>query len=329
MPIPLPNLDDKTYAELVEEARASIPRLYPGWTDHNPSDPGMTLVELFAWLTEMVLYRTNRIPEATQRTFLKLLDGSAPPQGQALDEAIRSTLHGLRERWRAVTADDYEYLLANQWPTSPEAAALAPAARVLQRARCTATALGGIDLMVLPDVGDGVSPWLAPSAALVSAIDAFFDPRRPITTRVHVRGPTYVRASLHATLHLSDAMAPRDVKDAQGNVVAKGVESFAREALFAYFHPWTGGADGKGWPLGRDLPISEVYALLDPIPRVDFVEGVTITLPSPSEQEARAVKDGSATVAIRLDAHELPRIEAGSITFTLMEKRGGQWLPIP
>ncbi|APR87708.1 hypothetical protein A7982_13057 [Minicystis rosea] len=329
MPIPLPNLDDKTYAELVDEARTSIPRHYPQWTDHNPSDPGMTLVELLAWLTEMVLYRTNRIPEATRRTFLKLLDGAAPPQGQPIDTAIRATLQGLRERWRAITADDYEYLLASQWPSSPEAAALAPEARIMRRFLCAAQPLGDIDLIVLPDIGVGATPWLAPSAALAAAVRAFFDPRRTITTRVHVRGPTYVPASIHATLHLADAMVPRDVRDAHGNVIAKGVESYAREALVAYFHPWSGGAEGKGWPLGRDLAISEIYALLDPIARVDFVSNVTITLPVPSDQAARAVKEGSTTVAIRLDAYELPRIEPSSVTFDLMEKRGGQWLPIP
>ena len=58
MAIELPNLDDHTYAELVDEARASIPVLYPAWTDHNPSDPGMTLVELLAWLAETVRLAT-------------------------------------------------------------------------------------------------------------------------------------------------------------------------------------------------------------------------------------------------------------------------------
>ena len=43
MPILLPNLDDKTYAGLVEEARALIASLYPEWTDHNPSDPGIAI----------------------------------------------------------------------------------------------------------------------------------------------------------------------------------------------------------------------------------------------------------------------------------------------
>jgi hypothetical protein len=56
MTIPLPNLDDRTYADLLEEARSLIPIECPTWTDHNPSDTGIILLELFAWLTEFTLY---------------------------------------------------------------------------------------------------------------------------------------------------------------------------------------------------------------------------------------------------------------------------------
>lgn len=73
MPIPLPNLDDRTYADLVAETRSLIPRYAPTWTDHNVSDPGITLIELFAWLTEALIYRLNRIPQASEARFLELL----------------------------------------------------------------------------------------------------------------------------------------------------------------------------------------------------------------------------------------------------------------
>src|SRR4051794_14351850 len=50
-----PTLDDRTYAQLVAEATARIPAVAPGWTDHNATDPGMTLLELFAWLSEALV----------------------------------------------------------------------------------------------------------------------------------------------------------------------------------------------------------------------------------------------------------------------------------
>lgn len=74
MALPLPNLDDKTFATLVEEAIKSIPRQTKQWTDHNRHDPGITFIELFAWLTEMQQYYLNQIRNEHYRKFLKLLD---------------------------------------------------------------------------------------------------------------------------------------------------------------------------------------------------------------------------------------------------------------
>jgi Baseplate J-like protein len=73
MQIPLPNLDDRRWADLVEEGLALIPVHAPGWTDHNIHDPGITLIELFAWLAETGVYRINRIPDRYKRKFLALL----------------------------------------------------------------------------------------------------------------------------------------------------------------------------------------------------------------------------------------------------------------
>lgn len=68
-----PRLDDRSFDDLVEEARARI-RLYtPEWTDHNLSDPGMTLIELFAWMTDIVLYRVNRVPDKHFIKFMELI----------------------------------------------------------------------------------------------------------------------------------------------------------------------------------------------------------------------------------------------------------------
>ncbi len=116
MALPLPNLDDRTYADLVEEARALIPSLYPEWTNHNPTDPGITLIELFAWLTEMLIYRANRVPDQHMITFLKLLNGPDWKPGTALAENIRESVVTLRRRYRAVTCEDYEALAKEASP---------------------------------------------------------------------------------------------------------------------------------------------------------------------------------------------------------------------
>jgi hypothetical protein len=96
MPIPLPNLDDRTFADLAEEMRALIPRYAPAWTDHNASDPGVMLIELFAWLTEALIYRLNRIPEASEARFLELLGATFEPARPA-KVTLNVTASGLGE----------------------------------------------------------------------------------------------------------------------------------------------------------------------------------------------------------------------------------------
>ncbi len=79
MPLPLPNLDTRRWADLVEEGRALIPQFAPDWTDHNVHDPGITLIELFAYVVEGLLYRANRIPERHRRKFMALAGYTAHP----------------------------------------------------------------------------------------------------------------------------------------------------------------------------------------------------------------------------------------------------------
>ena len=67
------NLDDQTFAEIVEEAVKSIPTVFPEWTDHNAHDPGITLLELFAWYKEMQQYHLNCPTERAMNMYLKLL----------------------------------------------------------------------------------------------------------------------------------------------------------------------------------------------------------------------------------------------------------------
>src|SRR5919205_4613880 len=83
MPLPNPILDDRSYQQLRDELVRRIPAYTPEWTDHNASDPGITLIELFAFLGENLLFRFNQIPESTKLQFLRLLDVPLHPPGIA------------------------------------------------------------------------------------------------------------------------------------------------------------------------------------------------------------------------------------------------------
>src|SRR5215469_9680327 len=73
MPLIPPALDDRSYDDLVQDLLANIPAHTPEWTNPQPGDPGRTLLELFAWLADTILYRANLIPEKQRIAFLRLL----------------------------------------------------------------------------------------------------------------------------------------------------------------------------------------------------------------------------------------------------------------
>ncbi len=87
MSLPEPILDDLRFQkDLVDEARRRIIRYCPEWTDYNLSDPGITLIELFAWMTEMIVYRLNRVPEKNYIKFMELIGLHLQPASSARTE---------------------------------------------------------------------------------------------------------------------------------------------------------------------------------------------------------------------------------------------------
>lgn len=81
--LPKSNLDDRRYQDLVEECILRIPRYCPEWTNHNAADPGITLIEMFAWLTDQMLLRFNQVPRRNYITFLELLGIRLQPPAPA------------------------------------------------------------------------------------------------------------------------------------------------------------------------------------------------------------------------------------------------------
>lgn len=101
MPLPAPELDNRTSQSIVDEAKRMIPQFCPEWTDHNVSDPGVTLIELFAWMTEMLLYRVNQVPAKNYVKFLEMLGLKLrPPQAAEVNITfyLSAPLHELQEK---------------------------------------------------------------------------------------------------------------------------------------------------------------------------------------------------------------------------------------
>lgn len=313
MPLHLENLDDRTYEDLVEEALSMIPNYAPSWTNHNPSDPGITLIEMFAYLTEMLNYRLNRITDDNVHAFLQLLNGPdwKPSAQKTLTEEIRETVMAIRQIDRAVTCEDFEKLAL---------AADAQIARTRCVPRCnlesenlqpaTSQKSGHVSVVIVPKSKQS-NPQ--PGSELIQAVKKYLEPRRLLTTSVHVVGPRYFSIGVRLTLVL------------QPDALEEETRGLAVEALQGFLHPLRGGSDGKGWPFGRNVYVSELYELLDTLSGVDYarktIDSATntlldeITIDSVAHNRLQR-NDKGELVAAEIQADELvdARIDENELT---------------
>ena len=306
MPLDLPNLDDRTYDDLMAEALRLIPLYAPEWTNHNPSDPGITLIELFAYLSEQLIYRQNRITDAARWQFIKLLNGSEWLKQQVakydnyqevldLETELRKAVTQVRERYRAVTCQDYEELALE-------------ADKQVARARCVARrnlvsenpsgreqdSPGHVSLIVVPK-----NAPVSPEQSLLESVRKFLEPRRLLATRLSVVGPRYVDVSIQLRVYLKDnaqvnKFFTRDVFNIESQPLeeptagtvdptAGTILQTLRQRLIQFFHPLKGGPAGTGWPFGRNIFLSELYELLEDIPGVDYISPIEQAEKTPTE----------------------------------------------
>jgi predicted phage baseplate assembly protein len=85
--LPAPNLDDRMFQDLVDDAKRLVQQRCPEWTDHNVSDPGVTLIEAVAQMVDQLIYRLNRVPDLNYIKFLELIGVELRPPAAARGHA--------------------------------------------------------------------------------------------------------------------------------------------------------------------------------------------------------------------------------------------------
>jgi hypothetical protein len=329
LPLLLPNLDDLRWKDLVAEGKSLIPSYAEKWTNHNAADPGITLIELFAYISGTLMYQVNRITEADIAQFLSLMSGGdwkrdkglasdAPLNSMQMRQAVRTATTTEEKRaafsklWspaRAVTAQDFESLVC--------------AIKGVRRAKCLPVRnlenedpwsrwrdeAGHVSVVILTSSG------AYPSAELLAHARQALEPARLLTTRVHVVAPRYVKVGVQLRI-----VAKRNTRGGDR------LQDTVAEKLRLFLDPHLGWFDGKGWPLGRDLHLSELYQLVAGMDAVDSVsasrdgQGVVqdeITVEIPYQE--RIVRDqGGRFQAVTLRPDELfeSHIEASSMQIT-------------
>lgn len=283
MSLPTPNLDNLRFEELLGEAKSLIPIYAPEWTNYNLSDPGITLVELFAWLCEMINYRVNQVTEENQLSFLKLL-GIQLNKGESLESGIRRGVEQLSECYRAVTARDFEFLACKGLMEKPGISERYP--------DLTARAICLVNCNLEDNRGNAADQFAHISVVLIMKtqnqkdllrevfdikkyVKEYLSARKLLTTRIHVVDPDYQEVRIELLVAAKD----------------KELKNTIREAVERYLDPISGGADGNGWLPGRNLYSSDLYYLVEGIPGIDHVIRVDLEAPSLKSHQLIKLKE--------------------------------------
>ena len=268
MPLKLPNLDDLFWEQLVREGRSLIPAYAPDWTNHNAADPGITLIELLAYLSEILIYRLNVVSKANLLEFLNLIHGPGwPKRGKSLhakeiENEKRQVISTLRRLHRAVTTTDFETLsLAVNEEVDSNSGEHVAQVRCLPEVNLAqpgvpyekAAAPGHVSVVLLSDDRD------EPSEDLRARVRDVLEQARLLTTWIHVVPPRYLDLSVQVKITVTSGTDPGE---ARAGVVEK---------LADFLNAHHGGPQGKGWPFGRSVFVSELYALLTGLPGIAFV----------------------------------------------------------
>jgi hypothetical protein len=264
MAIPQINLDDRTFDQLATEARSLIPRYCPAWTDYNPSDPGVTLLELFAYLAEASIYHINRVPERSLERFAALA-GIVPNPGEPIAGTLNRALEALdsdRHPTRTVTENDIEHLVTRT--------------AGLNIARCRAVVApfpdpgsnGGADTRQTYFPADSIVKIIivpadpaADVGALCEKTFEFLAPRTLVATKIAVIPPDYTPVRLSITV----------VRASNSRLDANALGTEISTSVSKFFDDRTGGIDGNGWPFGRAVYRGDLYRLIEGLGGVDHV----------------------------------------------------------
>jgi predicted phage baseplate assembly protein len=204
--------------------------------------------------------------------------------GETVEEAkVRGPML-LRARDRAVTVEDYEQLARR---AAPEVA----------RVRCApageGTEAGTVRVLVVPSVTEDALgrlsfEQLVPADETLAQITDFLNERRTIGAFVMVEPPAYQAITVSVRVRARPGTSPQRL------------EEEALRALYRYFSPVTGGPRAEGWPFGRPLHVGEVYAVLQRLPGVEFVEDARLMPSDPISGDR-----GQPVQRLELDDHAL------------------------
>jgi len=246
MPLSAPDLDQRKFQDLVREVRARIPVHTPEYTNFNSSDPGQTLIDVFAFLSETLLYRLNRYPEGARRKFLQLL-------GMPLAEATSA-------RGLVAFSNDRGHLL----PTTLDAAAEIRAGQIPFQV------LRGLD--VLP-----VTPLMIYKQPVTGATDDVKALYRQLYASFRGQPPAADVALYTSVVFDPPKSAPVDLSQAAGNCLWIALLARTKELVDVT----RGAIGGKTLSIGIVPSLTDAQRRLAPAGQVGTARGDLLTVEAP------------------------------------------------
>jgi hypothetical protein len=280
------------FDDIVREGLSLIPAYAPDWTNHNASDPGITLVELLAYISEILVYRALRVTPDAKFHFLRLLGYDearlADLVGQpshVIEEAIRARVEQMAWAENVVTPADFEALAGRILVER-----LGPDARF--RVKCWP----GVDVRRMVE-SRGWTPVEAPGdVSVLIALQPMADPGllHDVQEQLRQHCLLTMRAHVAPAVELQLSVACR-ISPQPGVTLAHVIEA-VDAALHERFDPLRPGDSLGAGPFGHTLHLASVAGAIDRTHGVDFVEDVTVARFAISG----IVREEGASVGIRI-----------------------------
>ncbi len=286
MQIQFPDLATRTYKDILEEMISTIPKYSEDWTNYNPSDPGIMILETLAWIFDATFYRINRIPEESYINFLRLIAGAG---GEEVDKQLEilkkdpnsdryqieileylkeieeskkggqinkniiemkaAALRFIKSKYRAITEEDFRTLAIEATEKNNEKDPK------VKRVEINKGHEGKIDITIISDQLDKYDE-------LKKKVKNYLEPRRLLCTKINVTEPDYSPVNIFievvCLLQTRQDMTADKIK----------------ENILEFLDPLKGGHDKKGWVYGRALTVFELYHIIEETEGVDHARSV-------------------------------------------------------
>ncbi|PWB50736.1 MAG: hypothetical protein C3F06_11765 [Candidatus Methanoperedenaceae archaeon] len=288
MTMKFPDLAVRTYEDILDEMVSSIPRYSEKWINFNPADPGITILEILAWIFDANLYMINRMPEESYMNFIRLIAGARGEDVNLLLDKLRKDPNSDRDHIELLSfLKEIEEKKNNGHPIKDINGMKAAALRFLQSDYRAVTEenfaalaieatrnrdekIPGVKRTIVKGSPDGkieiiiISDRQEKYAELKKIVKDYLEPRRLICTKIVVKEPVYslLKIQIEATLlpHASARIIKRNIQ--------KNIEDF--------LDPVKGGDDKKGWPYGRPVSVYELFHIIEETQGVDHVDNVIL-----------------------------------------------------